>query len=598
MIKLRFFSIDYQFLVMLIMQCLFIFLPIARSDTSYSNNIETKKTVDIFNLSDEDKAWVENTLSAMPLYEKCAQIFMPAFFGKTLDQTSKEFQFAMELVKIHGIGGFVISSGEVEETASMINELQKNASIPLLVSADFEYGLGMRIKATNTFPHNMAIGSTYNYDFAYQTGMATAIEALQLGVNINFAPVADVNNNPGNPVINLRSFSEDKDIVSLFCRSYIKGSYDGGIIATAKHFPGHGNTSIDSHNDLPVIGGNEEYLMKNELKPFIDLIDEGVQAIMVGHLNIPALDDEKIPASLSNKIITKLLKEKLGFKGLIITDALDMRAVTNYYDAGETCVKAFTAGNDILVMPSNIRDGITAVYNAVKSGEIKTERLDESVRKILSAKRWLKLSKEKFQSAEIPRRIRLEDHYTLSKQIAENSVTIVKTDPDLIPIDQAKFQKTLLIDLTNRKEMRDAYFSQIFHENFSVYSHIALKNESENPDYRFALDLAKDCDLIIIPCYFYVKSGSNGNLISDIQLRFLKELIALNKKIIIISFENPYLLSVFPEVENYICTYSDTKSSQRAVLNVLSGSVKSTGRLPVTIPNTQFKLGYRWNPGS
>ena len=186
----------------------------------------------------------------------------------------------------------------------------------------------------------------------------------------------------------------------------------------------------------------------------------------------------------------------------------------------------------------------------------------------------------------------------MSKQIAENSVTIVKTDPDLIPIDQGKFQKTLLIDLTNRKEMRDAYFSQIFHENFSVYSHIVLKNESENPDYRFALDLAKDCDLIIIPCYFYVKSGSNGNLISDIQLRFLKQLIALNKKIIIISFENPYLLSVFPEVENYICTYSDTKSSQRAVLNVLSGSVKSTGRLPVTIPNTQFKLGYRWNPGS
>jgi beta-N-acetylhexosaminidase len=524
---------------------------------------------------------------------------MPAFFGKVLDQSSEEFMFATELVKMHGIGGFVISTGNVKETASMINELQKNANIPLLVSGDFEHGLGMRINATNTFPHNMAIGSTFDSDFAYQTGKATAIEALMLGVNINFAPVADVNNNPRNPVINLRSFSEDKNLVTEFCKSYVSGSYDGGVISTAKHFPGHGNTNIDSHNELPSIGGSKGYLMENEIKPFEDLIAEGVQALMIGHLNVPAFDnDEKLPASLSYNIITKLLKEKLGFKGLIITDALDMKAVTNYFEAGETCVKAFNAGNDILLMPPNIKDGITAIFNAVKSGEIKIERLNESVRKILSAKRWLKLDKEKYQSVQIPKRIRLEEHYALSKQIAEHSVTIVKANNNLMPIDSGKYVKTFLIDITNRIEMKDAHFSQIFHEKFSVYSHTLLTGESENPDYKFALDIAKDCDLIVVPSYFYISNGVNGRSLSDIQYTFFQDLLALNKKVVIISFENPYLLSNFLNAENYICTYSDSKSSQRAALNVLSGSLKAKGKLPVSIPNTEYKVGYKWNPDS
>ena len=273
--------------------------------------------------------WVENTLESMTIYDKCAQLFMPAAIGKSLNQSSKEFKNVLDLVQIHGIGGIVISTGNVEETASMINELQRNSKIPLLVGADFENGIGMRMNASNTFPHSMAVGSTYNSDFAYQTGKATAIEALMLGVNFNFAPVADINNNPENPVINLRSYSEDKDLVTDFCKAYVKGSIEGGVIAAAKHFPGHGNTKIDSHNDLPVINGSEEYLFENELKPFIELIQNNVQSIMIGHLNVPAFEPNKdLPASLSYNIITKLLKEKLGFKGLIITDALDMKAVT------------------------------------------------------------------------------------------------------------------------------------------------------------------------------------------------------------------------------------------------------------------------------
>ncbi len=310
---------------------LFAFLQLFKSDYSSTINekdlksmsVVNQRSTNVFNLNTEDEQWIDKTMASMTHYDKCVQIFMPAVFGKSLDQSSKEFKYALELVQVHGIGGIVISTGNVEETASMINELQKKSNIPLLVSADFENGIGMRINNTNTFPHSMAVGSTGNTYFAYETGKATAIEALMLGVNMNFAPVADINNNPKNPVINLRSYSEDKNLVTDYCSAFTEGSINGGVIATAKHFPGHGNTSVDSHNELPDISGGKEYLFANELYPFIKLIDNGIQAIMIGHLNVPA--------SLSYNIITKLLKEKLGFKGLIITDALDMKAVTNYF---------------------------------------------------------------------------------------------------------------------------------------------------------------------------------------------------------------------------------------------------------------------------
>ncbi|HQI39751.1 MAG TPA: glycoside hydrolase family 3 N-terminal domain-containing protein [Ignavibacteriaceae bacterium] len=558
----------------------------------------SRGTRKVIELSEEDELWVNKTLESMTLYDKCAQIFMPAVFGKTLDQQSKEFQFALEMVKIHGIGGVVISTGDVEETASMIAELQKNSKIPLLVSADFENGIGMRMKASNTFPHNMALGSTYNPDFAYETGKATAIEALMLGVNINLAPVADVNSNPENPVINLRSFSEDKDVVTEFCLSFVEGSLEGGVVPIAKHFPGHGNTKTDSHIDMPVIKGSKEILMENELKPFISLIENKVPAIMTGHLNVPAFEsDNKIPASLSYNIITKLLKEQLGFKGLIMTDALDMKAVTNYYSNSEACVMAFKAGNDILLMPPSIRDGITSIYDAVKSGKISEERLNESVKKILTLKRWLKLDTKNYkQETDLPKRIRLEEHYHLSKIIAENSITIVKADKELLPIDSSKYLKMFIVDITNRKNIKDSHFSQIVHESFSVYSHISLTSESNSSDYKLALDIAKDSDFIIVPAYFYIRSGVNGKTVSDVQFNFFRDFLALGKKVLIISFESPYLLSNFPDADNYICAFSDSKASQRAVLNVLNGTLVAKGKLPVSIPNTDFRVGYSWNP--
>lgn len=596
---------NFGFVSLVALHFIILFLQFEQSNITPSSAVEdllsnnSSKSENVFNLSAEDEEWVNKTLESMTLYDKCAQIFMPAIIGKCLDQSSKEFKFALEMVQVHGIGGIVVSTGDVEETASMINELQKNSKIPLLVGADFENGLGMRMNATNTFPHSMAVGSTNKTEFAYQTGKATAIEALMLGVNFNFAPVADINNNPENPVINLRSYSEDKNFVTEFCKAYVKGSIEGGVIASAKHFPGHGNTRIDSHNDLPVIGGNKNYLFENELKPFAELIDNNIHSIMIGHLNVPAFEPNRnLPASLSYNIITKLLKEELGFKGLIISDALDMKAVTKFYSNSEACIKAFKAGNDILLMPPSIRDGITSIYEAVKKGEITEDRLNESVRKILSSKRWLKLDKEIFPNKRLPKRIRIEEHYKLSNSIAEGSIVAFNIDEKLIPLDSTKYRKTLLVDITNRKTISDRHFSQIYTESFSRYSSVTLTNESDNNDYKYTLDIAKDCEMIIIASYFYTRNDANGKSLSDIQLKFIEKLLSFNKKVILISFENPYILLNFPKIKNYICTFSNSKASQRAALNFLNGSIQAKGKLPVTIPFTDYKIGYSWKPNS
>lgn len=550
--------------------------------------------VGVFELDKQDEIWIDSVLNSMPLYEKCAQVFMPAVFGANLDLNSREFQNTLELVRDHGIGGIIISTGDIEETAAMINELQKNASIPLLVGADFENGIGMRIRGTNAFPHNMAIGAAGDEEFAYKIGKATAFESMLLGVNINFAPVADINNNPENPVINLRSFSEDKDVVTNYCLAYAEGSKEMRVIPTAKHFPGHGNTKIDSHKDLPVITGTKEYLMENEISPFKELIDEGIQAIMIGHLNVPAFEkDQKLPATLSYDIITKLLKEELGFKGLIITDALDMKAVTNYYSDEEAVVKAFAAGNDILLMPPNVKTGMKALNEAIKSGRISEERLNESVRKILAAKRWAKIHLHRTRNLnQIAKRILIPAHKELAKEIANASVTAVKMGKGIIPLAQSRFDSPVVINITNRNNYTDFIFSDLLKQNFINTKSVFINARSKKNDYNQIMNEIERSDLIIIASYFTVRTNGNARMLEDDQINLVKKILSLNKKIIFISFENPYVLSLFNEAKNYLCTFSDTEVSQKAALDFLLGNIEANGKLPVSIPNTNFKIGY------
>ena len=246
-------------------------------------------------------------------------------------------------------------------------------------------------------------------------------------------------------------------------------------------------------------------------------------------------------------------------------------------------------------MPPDIKAGITAIYDAVKSGEISESRLNESVRKILSAKRWLKLNKENFiNNKNIPKRIRIEGHYQLSKTIAEKSVVVVKMDSKLIPLDSVNYIKTFLVNITNKITVSDPHFEEAYKESFAIYSSTNLTSASQSVDYQYALEIAKDCEMIVVASYFNVRDDINGKALSDEQIKFLINILALNKKVIIISFENPYILSLIPNTENYICTFSNSKASQRAAVNLLNGSIEPNGRLPVSIPNTDFKIGFRW----
>lgn len=564
-------------------------------NTGNVNNNNSITRISVFDLENQDVLWIDSVMNSLPLYEKCAQVFMPAVFGPNLNLNTKEFQGTLELVRDHGIGGIIISTGNVEETATMINELQKHASIPLLVGADFENGIGMRIKGMNAFPHNMALGAVGDEEFAYQIGKATALESALLGVNINFAPVADINNNPENPVINLRSFSEDKDIVTNYCLAYAEGSKEMRVISTAKHFPGHGNTKIDSHKDLPIIAGSKDYLYENELYPFRELISDGIPAIMIGHLNVPAFDKQtELPATLSYNIITKLLKEELGFEGLIITDALDMKAVTNYYSDDEAVVKAFAAGNDILLMPPNVKSGITALFKAVSSGQISEERLDESVKKILAAKRWAKIHLHKTRNLnQIRERILIPAHKKLAEEIANASVTAVKMQKDIIPISKDKYVSPVVLNITNRNNYSDFVFSNLLENNFNNLKSLYLNGKSKKSDYINTLNEIDKSDLIIIASYFTVRTNGNARMLEDDQINLIRNILSLDKKIIFISFENPYILSLFNESKNFLCTFSDTEASQKAALEFLFGNIEATGKLPVSIPGTNYKIGFK-----
>lgn len=372
----------------------------------------------VFELTDDDKIWIENKLNEMSLTDKCAQMIIPAVYREDLDTSSTGYKRITALVKDKKIGGLILFQSGLIEQAMFLNQMQSLSDIPLLISSDYERGLGTRIDNATEFPHAMALGSTHNTSFAYEMGKAISKESRILGVHWNFAPVADINNNPLNPVINIRAFSEDKNEVSEFVKAFINGSKNTRILTSAKHFPGHGNTEIDSHYDLPRINGDADYLRSNELKPFQEAITAGVHSIMIGHLEVPSFDPTPgIPSTLSKPIITRLLKNEMGFDGLIITDAMNMEGVTKYFSSEDAVILAVTAGIDVILMPADAELAIKALDSAVLSGKISIERINEGVRKILAAKRWLKIESSRFSDiGSIQKSLAIEEHIQLSKK--------------------------------------------------------------------------------------------------------------------------------------------------------------------------------------
>jgi len=554
----------------------------------------------LLNFSSDDGAsnWVENKLKSMTLREKIAQMIVSYSDGYAHEENSSEFRRLNNLIVNEKIGGIIFFKGNSIQQAHLTNRLQELAVTPLLISQDCERGTGMRLDDGSIFPSNMALGASRDSSLAYQMGKRIAIECKAIGVHQNYAPVMDVNNNPLNPIINVRSFGEDPALVSYLGISMIKGMQDNGIIATAKHFPGHGDTEIDSHNDLPILNINMERLRNIELVPFKNAIDAGVKSVMIAHVSLPIIDGKSgLPSSLSPIIVNDILSGELGFNGLKVTDALNMAGITKHYSAKEVAVMCIKAGIDLILMPQNEIASIDAIENAVSKGEISEERITASAKKILETKNWLGLNEKKYVDENaVSSIVNSEDAKSLSQKIADASITKVKDINGNVPFGIKMIKRKencLIVSLNNGSDIANSdYFINRFKEKSSnhftdIFSY-DIKGDVNNTEE--ILKRANEFTYVVIPVFAKVKIKTGTVGLPASQLSLINSLVQNGKQLIVISFGNPYLIQGFKDVDAYICAYGDSEPSINAVIKAMFGEIQFKGKLPVSISD-EFKFG-------
>lgn len=550
-------------------------------------------TPDIFALRWQ---WADSVLAAMTLEEKVGQVFCVQSYARYKSDDEDVFVKNSELIRQGKAGGVMFSRGDVYEAAMLANRYQRVAKYPLLISADMEWGVSMRIDRATEFPCAMAIAATRNPDYAFKVGEITAKEALALGIHQNYAPTVDLNNNPYNPVINARAFSEDVSLTATMASAFINGTQKAGMIATAKHFPGHGDTDIDSHKDLPVLNFDKSRLQNFELKPFKCAIDGGVMSVMVGHLALPKLNNGSyaLPASLSPAIATDLLKTELGFKGLTVTDGMGMRGVKKHFATGEAAVRAFLAGNDVILLSPDSDTAYNALLEAVRSGRVSESRLNESVRKLLVLKEWLGLHRHRFAPLDsVSAIVGIKPHKAIAQEIADKSVTLLSNEGLLPILDESV--KLVNISLQNSASCElGKTFQEELQKRFSNVIRHQLGAQSNKMNYDMALFSAERADVVVVSSYADSRAWQGKLGLDREQDRFLKKLIARLKQksvpLALVSFGTPYLIMGYDPPDAYICAYSAGVASETAVAKLLKGDIEPAGKLPVTIPN-RYKFG-------
>jgi beta-N-acetylhexosaminidase len=549
----------------------------------------------VFPLTDEDKAWIKDNLIRMTTREKCAQMIMPWVLGKNYADDSLGLERFNYLVRDLKVGGLIFSGGDVLNEASDIYNVQAMADIPLLISADFESGPGMRLSDGTEFPDNMALAATGDSNLAFEMGKAVSEESKTIGIFQNLAPDIDINNNPNNPVIGIRAYSDDKKIVAEFGNSFIRGSLTERVITTAKHFPGHGNTTVDSHLDLPTVSGDSTYLMNNEIYPFKQAIINGVQAIMVGHLYVPGLEKQPgVPATLSRSIVTNILRNRLDFNGLIMTDAMNMQSITKYYSVAEATILAVKAGNDIILMPPDEDIAINALVAAVQSGDIDIQRINESIVRILAAKRWLRLQSYRFADFEkIRKLIGSEKNPGLAENIADRSITLIKNTRRMIPLKTDKYHNVLSVVFSfGIPQDSVVVFQTLVKKSFKKSNTFIFNYRTGRKEYNKVLRIARRADLILVPYFIRPPSDTSSEKLLKRYHAIINKLLAARAPTILISFGDPYLLSRYLQSKTYISAFSDAAVSQESLIKALTGKINITGKLPISIIGTPYRIGY------
>ena len=559
--------------------------------------------------------WADKELRRMSIEQKIGQLISVGINATFLNQDSDAFRVLKRQVEENHIGGIILFRGSVYESVFLVNRMQQVAHYPLLISADLEAGAGMRFDDTVNFPWNMAVGATGNPDLARRQGEVTGREARALGVQQVFAPVVDVNNNAANPVINVRSYGEDPADVARFSAAFTEGAQRAGVIATAKHFPGHGDTAVDSHRGLPEINVGRERLNTVELVPFRAAIDAGVGAVMVAHVGLPQIDptsvkplprekrigpvdtDEAgeivaesaaIPATVS-PVIGRILRNDLKFGGMIVTDALSMSGLTIYFNQDEAAVRALEMGADMLLKPADPDAAFRGVREAVRSGRLTEKRIEESARRLLAAKYDLGLIKQRLTPLdEIDHIVGSPDVGALAREIAERAITLVRNDDNLVPLGNLKADARIFnLAITNgddRLWIANTFAGAMGRAGRQLDT-VVLDERSSDTDVQKAVEKATGADVVIASLYGRVRTGQVRSVgLPEPGARTLSALISRKRPIIGLSFGNPYLLQSFPELRTYMVAYGDMPSLQQAMARAVLGQIDITGKLPISLP--------------
>jgi len=610
-----------RFLYLLVLALLFTAVAFPASKPIYQTSGPVR-------MDKSGEKWAQKTLKKMTLEQKIGQMFMIWSHAQFLNVKNPEYLAWSNALHKYHLGGFGLTveyedgflyKNEPLEAAMVTNQLQQQAEFPLLFAADFERGLGMRLNEVTDFPHAMAFGAAGNVELARQSGRITAMEARAIGVQWNWFPDVDVNSNPDNPVINTRSFGEDPALVSEMAAAYIEGAHESGMLTTAKHFPGHGDTDTDSHLAVPLIKNDRQRLNAVELPPFEAAIKAGVDAVLVAHVLVPALDpDPNHVASISPAIVTGLLEQQMGFHGLIVTDALQMQGLMKLYSgeaaaSARAAVDALKAGNDVLLIPADIDAAYNGVLNAVRSGEIPESRIDQSVLKILKAKASVGLNKARLVDINAVSQVIAKPESLLAAQkVADSSVTLVRNNKQVLPLqrvrpgtvpasaayhpagDPGRGDVLLIFSDDSRTESGRTLEQQVRRRipNLRV---IYIDTRSAAGLTAPVLDAVKKAGKVIVAVYEVPVAGKmvaetpgDGNTVGvqSAPAQLLRQVLQVAaEKTVVAALGSPYIIAQFPEIQTYLCTYSNMKVSEVSAVKALFGEIAISGRLPVTIPN-------------
>ena len=533
---------------------------------------------------ENQKKWVDSIYNNLSIDQKIGQLFTIWVATKQGPEKMKE---VLSIIEKNHLGGLIFSLGNISDQAKATNKFQAISKVPLLIGMDAEYGIGMRLDDGFSFPFNMTLGAIEDNSLIYKVGKRIGVHAKRLGVHINFAPVTDINTNPNNPIIGSRSFGEDKKNVTLKSLAYLKGMQSEGIMGSAKHFPGHGDTSTDSHKTLPIIDFSAKRINNIELYPYKELIKNQLSGVMVAHMEVPSLEKTpKLPSTLSKNIITNLLKRKLKFEGLIITDAMDMKGVVDFNKDESADVNALLAGNDVLLMPDDLDESTRSIKKALKQGVISEKRLSYSVKKILLAKYKAGLHKiNEISLDNISKDLNTQEDKALFEELTEKSITLIKNNNENLPIKKLSSKIAYL-------KMGDSDSNEFFKmlNHYSKVDKIDYNNNSDGFNNNELLKLLKPYDHVVVGFHKSDKSPFDSYKFSSSEIETL-EMISKSSNVILNVFAKPYALMDVDlnNISSIMISYQNNITAQQKSAQIIFGAIASQGILPVSI-NKDFPL--------